>query len=155
MGSLIAKIFRVGVDKLSPAVQQFLLKLLTRLLDFLEKHFNNIVKHLFPIGTAVGGLALVSNLTTTIVDGATEKFGFFSRVLGIRALFENLNDTLTPYMSNWDCSFLQAFAAFGGVDAINVILNSCAYALIFWLSVVVFKWVLGLLPALILKIGGV
>lgn len=70
--------------------------------------------------------------------------------MGIRALFEGLDSVLTPYMAGFsDTSFIGAFAAFGGVEAINIIINSCAYALLFWLSVIVFKWVIGLIPVLL------
>lgn len=143
------KLFGVGLSTISPRIAAFVSKVLTKLLDFLEKHFNNIVKHIGAIGGAGLGLGLVTNLTDTIVNGAVEKFGFFSRVLGIRSLFTNLSDTLTPYMSNWNCTFLELFSSFGGVTAVNTVINSCAYALIFWLSIVVMKWVLGLIPLIL------
>lgn len=154
MFQFFGKIFGVGLSKISPSVKEWILKHLTDLMDFLEKHFNNIVKSLFGIGGAGLGLALVTNFSNTIIDGATEKFGFFSRVLGIKTLFSNLSQTLQPFFTeHFNCTFIQAFAAFGCVDAINTIINSCAYALVFWLCVVVFKWVVGLLPLLVTKIA--
>lgn len=150
MFAKLKKIFGVGLEKLSPKVKEWLQLRLTDLMDFLEKHFNNIVKHLFGIGGAGLGLGLVTNMTNVIMDGALEKFSFFSRVLGIRALFEGLDNVLTPYMSGFsDTSFIGAFAAFGGVEAINIIVNSCAYALLFWLAVVIFKYIIGLIPLLL------
>lgn len=153
MGGLAAKlrkIFAVGLEKISPKVKEWLQLRLTNLMDFLEKHFNNIVKHLFGIGGAGLGLGLVGNMTNVIMDGALDKFSFFSRVLGIRALFDGLDSVLTPYMAGFsDTSFIGAFAAFGGVEAVNIIINSCAYALLFWLAVIVFKWVIGLIPVLL------
>jgi hypothetical protein len=150
MFAKLKKIFGVGLEKISPKVKEWLQLRLTDLMDFLERHFNNIVKHLFGIGGAGLGLGLVTNMTNVVIDGALEKFSFFSRVLGIRALFENLDSVLTPYMSSFsDTSFIGAFAAFGGVEAINIIVNSCAYALLFWLAVVVFKYTIGLIPLLL------
>lgn len=145
----VGKLLGIGLAKISPKVAEFFNKFLTRLLDFLEKHFNNIIKHLGAIGGAGLGLGLVNNLVDTIVSGGVNKFSFFSRTLGLRTLFENLSSVLTPYMSGWNCTFLDAFSAFGGVTAVNTIINSCAYALVFWLSIIAFKWVLGLLPVLI------
>lgn len=149
MSNFISKIFSVGLSKISPKIKEWLLKILTDILDFLEKHFNNIVKNLGGIGGAGLGLGLVTDLVDTLVNGGIDKFSFFSRLLGLPTLFSNLSGILTPYMTNWNCSFLQAFSAFGGISAVNTIINSCAYALIFWLSVIAFKWVLGLLPAVI------
>lgn len=146
---IIGKLFSVGLAKISPKIKEWLLKVLTSALDFFEKHFNNIIKHLGVVGGAGLGIGLVTNLTDTLVNGGLDKFSYFSRVLGIGTLFSNLSGILTPYMSNWDCTFLEAFGAFGGITAVNTIINSCAYALIFWLSVIAFKWVLGLLPALV------
>lgn len=145
----MGKFFAVGLSKISPKIVDFVKRLLTILLDFLEKHFNNIVKHLGAIGGAGLGLGLVTNMVDTIVSGGVGKFSYFARVLGLNSLFSNLSNTLTPYMSNWDCTFLEAFSSFGGITAINTIINSCAYALVFWLSVLAFKWVLGLLPVLV------
>lgn len=145
----MGKLFSVGLSKLSPKIVDFIKRLLTILLDFLEKHFNNIVKHLGVIGGAGLGLGLVTNMVDTIVSGGVDKFSYFARVLGLNTLFSNLSNTLTPYMSNWDCTFFEAFSSFGGVTAINTIINSCAYALVFWLSVLAFKWVLGLLPVIV------
>lgn len=154
MFQFIGKIFGVGLSKISPAVKEWLLRSLTSLMDFLEKHFNNIVKSIFAVGGAGLGLGLVSNLANTIIDGATEKFSFFSRVLGLPSLFSNLSATLQPFFTeHFNCTFIQAFAAFGCVEAINTIINSCAYALVFWLCVVVFKWVIALLPLLVTKIA--
>lgn len=152
---IIGKLFSVGLAKISPKIKEWLLKILTIALDFFEKHFNNIIKHLGAIGGAGLGIGLVTNLTDTLVNGGIDKFSYFSRVLGIGTLFSNLSGILTPYMSNWDCTFLDAFGAFGGITAVNTIINSCAYALIFWLSVIAFKWVLGLLPALVTLIARV
>lgn len=45
-------------------------------MDFLEKHFNNIVKHLLGIGGVGFGLGLVGNMTNVIMDGALDKFSF-------------------------------------------------------------------------------
>lgn len=143
------KLFAIGLSKLSPKVAEFFSKLLTKLLDFLEKHFNNIIKHLGAVGGAGLGLGLVTNMTDTLVNGGVDKFGYFSRVLGLNTLFVNLSATLSPYMTNWNCTFLEAFGAFGGISAVNTIINSCAYALMFWLSVVVLKWVIGLIPVLL------
>lgn len=150
MFASLGKLFRVSLGTLSKPVQEFFLKILTKLMDFLELRFNTIIKHLSKVGT--GGLAvgLLANMTDSIVNGAVDKFGFFSRVLGIRTIFSNVDSIVTPYIAPYcNTSFLGAFTAFGGVEAINIIINSCAYALVFWLSVVVFKWVVGLLPALI------
>lgn len=147
--SVVAKLFSVGLSKISPKVGEFFSKMLTKLLDFLEKHFNNIVKHMGAIGGAGLGLGLVTNMTDTLVNGGVEKFSFFSRLLGLPSLFSSLSSTLTPYMSAWNCTFLDAFGAFGGISAVNTIINSCAYALLFWLSVIVFKWVIGLIPLLL------
>lgn len=149
MGKFIGKIFSVAISKISPKITDFIKLLLTKLLDFLERNFNNLIKHIGAIGGAGLGLGLVTNLTDTLVNGGVEKFSYFSRVLGLSSLFSNLSNTLTPYMTAWDCTFLEAFGAFGGITAVNTIINSCAYALIFWLSVVCLKWVLGLLPALV------
>lgn len=150
MFAALKKIFGVGLEKLGPKVKEWLQLRLTNLMDFLEKHFNNIVKHLFGIGGAGLGLGLVTNMTNVIMDGALDKFSFFSRVLGLRALFENLDSVLTPFMAGFsDTSFIGAFAAFGGVEAINIIVNSCAYALLFWLAVIIFKWTIGLIPLLL------
>ena len=154
MFRFLSKIFAVGISKISPSVKDWILKALTSLMDFLEKHFNNIVKSIFGVGGAGLGIGLIANLSGTIIDGATEKFGFFSRVLGLETLFSNLSVALQPFFTeHFNCTFIQAFAAFGCIDAINTIINSCAYALLFWLSVVVFKWVLGLLPLLIRTIA--
>lgn len=156
MFKYVKKIFSVGISKLSPSVKDWILKRLSELLDFLEEHFNNIVRSIFGIGGAGLGLGLVTNFTNTIIDGATEKFGFFSRILGIKTLFSSLSQTLQPFFTeHFNCTFIQAFAAFGCVEAINTIINSCAYALVFWLCVVVFKWVIGLLPLLITTIAKV
>lgn len=152
---IIGKLFSVGLAKISPKIKEWILKVLTSALDFFEKHFNNIIKHLGAVGGAGLGIGLVTNLTDTLVNGGVDKFSYFSRVLGIGTLFSNLSGILTPYMSNWDCTFLEAFGAFGGITAVNTIINSCAYALIFWLSVIAFKWVLGLLPALVALIARV
>ena len=151
----IGKLFSVGLAKISPKIKEWLLKVLTSALDFFEKHFNNIIKHLGAVGGAGLGIGLVTNLTDTLVNGGIDKFSYFSRVLGIGTLFSNLSGILTPYMSNWNCTFLDAFGAFGGITAVNTIINSCAYALIFWLSVIAFKWVLGLLPALVALVARV
>lgn len=145
----MGKLFAVGLSKLSPKIVDFIKRLLTILLDFLEKHFNNIIKHLGAIGGAGLGLGLVTNTVDAIVSGGVDKFSYFARVLGLNTLFSNVSSTLTPYMSNWDCTFLEAFSSFGGITAINTIINSCAYALVFWLSVLAFKWVLGLLPVIV------
>ncbi len=154
MFKYVKKIFGVGLSKISPSVKDWILKRLSDLMDFLEEHFNNIVRSMFGIGGAGLGLGLVTNFTNTIIDGATEKFGFFSRVLGLQSLFSNLSSTLQPFFTeHFNCTFIQAFAAFGCVEAINTIINSCAYALIFWLCVVVFKWVIGLLPLLVSTIA--
>lgn len=152
---IIGKLFSVGLAKISPKIKEWLLKVLTSALDFFEKHFNNIIKHLGSVGGAGLGIGLITNLTDTLVNGGVDKFSYFSRVLGIGTLFSNLSGILTPYMSNWDCTFLDAFGAFGGITAVNTIINSCAYALIFWLSVIAFKWVLGLLPTLVALIARV
>ena len=48
---------------------------------FLEKHFNNVIKHMYGIGGAGLGLGLVVSTTNKMVDGGLEKFGFFSRIL--------------------------------------------------------------------------
>lgn len=152
---IIGKLFSAGLVKISPKIKEWLLKVLTSALDFFEKHFNNIIKHLGAVGGAGLGIGLVTNLTDTLVNGGVDKFSYFSRVLGIRTLFLNLSGILTPYMTNWDCTFLDAFGVFGGITAVNTIINSCAYALIFWLSVIVFKWVLGLLPVLVSLIARV
>ena len=48
---------------------------------------------------------------------------------------------------------MGAFSAFGGVEAINIIINSCAYALLFWLAVIVFKYTIGLIPLILTKIA--
>lgn len=149
MNNLVSKILGVGLSRISPKVKDIFKVILTKILDFLELHFNNIVKHLGGIGGAGLGLGLATNLADTIIDGSADKFSYFSRLLGLNTLFSNLSSVLTPYMSNWDCTFLQAFASFGGVDAINTIVNSCAYALLFWLCVVVFKWVLSLIPLVV------
>lgn len=153
MLNALKKIFAVSLQGLSPSLKEWFQVCLTKLMDFLEKHFNNIVKHLFGIGGAGLGIGLALNLTDTIVDGATEKFSFFSRVLGLSSLFSKLSQTLTPYMTHWDCSFIQAFSAFGGVSAVNTIINSCAYALVFWLCVIAFKWVIGLIPVILRKVA--
>lgn len=153
MSSLFSKILSVGVSKLSPEIKEWLQKILTKCLDFFEKHFNNIVKHMFGIGGAGLGLGLLKNMADIVIDGATERFSFFSNILGLNVLFTNLSSTLTPYMTHWNCTFIQAFSAFGCVSAINTIINSCAYALLFWLCVVVFKWMLGLLPLLLNKLS--
>lgn len=150
MFASLKKIFGVGLQKISPSIKEWFQKNLTSLMDFLEKHFNNIVKHLFAVGGAGLGLGLVTNMADVVMDGALEKFSFFSRVLGIRSLFQTLDNTLTPWMSGFsDTSFIGAFAAFGGVEAINIIINSCAYALLFWLAVVIFKYTIGLIPLLL------
>lgn len=152
MSSIIAyakKLFGVVISKVSPSVKEWLQKLLTRVLDFLEKHFNNVVKHMYGIGGAGLGLGLVVSTTNKMVDGGLEKFGFFSRILGIQSLFDGVDSILSPYLTFMNCSFLQAFASFGCVDAINTIINSCAYALLFWLAVIAFKWTIGLIPALL------
>lgn len=150
------KIFAVALDKISPKVKNFLQTQLTRLLDFLEKRFNNIIKHLFGIGGAGLAVGEVVNVSLTIQDGAIEKFGFFSRLLGIQAIFNGVNNILSPYMANsWNCTFLQLFSAFGCIDAINTIINSCAYALLFWLAVVVFKYTIGLIPVILRILGKV
>lgn len=145
----LVKILGVGLSRISPKIKDLIKVILTKVLDFLELHFNNIVKHLPAIGGAGLGIGLATNLTDTIIDGSVDKFSYFSSLLGLNTLFSNLSSVLTPYMSNWDCTFLQAFASFGGVDAINTIINSCAYALLFWLCVIVFKWVLGLIPLVV------
>ena len=149
MLKVIGKILSVGLSRISPKVKDFFKILLTKLLDFLELHFGNIIKHMGAIGGAGLGLGLVTNLAGTIIDGSVNRFSYFARLLGLNTLFSNLSSVLTPYMSNWDCTFLQAFSAFGGVDAINTIINSCSYALLFWLCVIVFKWVLGLVPLIV------
>lgn len=149
MGKIVSKILGVGLSRISPKVKDFFKFLLTKLLDFLELHFNNIVKHIGSVGGVGLGLGLVTNLADTIIDGSVQRFSYFANLLGLNTLFSNLSSILTPYMSNWDCTFIQAFASFGGVDAINTIINSCAYALLFWLCVIVFKWVLGLIPLIV------
>ena len=146
MFKIASKILGVGLSRISPKVKDFFKVLLTKLLDFLELHFNNLIKHMGAIGGAGLGIGLVTNLADTIIDGSVDRFSYFARLLGLNSLFSNLSSTLTPYMSNWDCTFLQAFSAFGGISAVNTIINSCAYALLFWLCVIVFKWVLGLIP---------
>lgn len=153
MGAFLRKIFGVALQKVSPTIKEWFQKLLTKLLDFLEKHFNNVIRHIVGIGGAGLGLGLIVNVTDKLIDGGLEKFSFFSRVLGIQALFEGVNNILTPHLTFLDCSFMEAFAAFGGVDAINIIINSCAYALIFWLSLIVFKWTIGLIPMILRKIA--
>lgn len=153
---LIKKLFAVGLSKLSPSVKSFFQTQLTRLLDFLEKHFNNVIKHLFAMGGAGLAIGEIVNISTTIQDGALEKFGFFSRMLGIQAIFNGVNNILTPYMlHSWNCTWLQFMSAFGAVDAINTIINSCAYALLFWLAVVVFKYTIGLIPVILRLLGKV
>lgn len=148
------KLLGVGLQKISPSIKEWFQEVLTSLMDFLEKHFNNIVKHLFGLGGAGLGLGLVTNMSSVVMDGALDKFSFFSRVLGLRALFEGLDSVLTPYMASFsDTSFIGAFAAFGGVEAINIIINSCAYALLFWLAVVIFKYIIGLIPLILTKIA--
>lgn len=150
MFASLKKIFGVGLQKISPSIKEWFQRNLTSLMDFLEKHFNNIVKHMFVVGGAGLGLGLVSNMSDVVMDGAIGKFSFFSRVLGIRSLFQTLDNTLTPWISSFsDTSFIGAFAAFGGVEAINIIINSCAYALLFWLAVVIFKYIIGLIPLLL------
>ena len=62
MSNFISKIFSVGLSKISPKIKEWLLKILTDILDFLEKHFNNIVKNLGGIGGAGLGLGLVLTL---------------------------------------------------------------------------------------------
>lgn len=154
---MIAKLkslFGVALQKVSPQIKEWLQGLFTKILDFLEKHFNNVIKHIAGIGGAGLGLGLIVDTTNKLIDGGLEKFTFFSRVLGIRALFEGLDNVLTPYMSWCNTSFISAFAAFGCVDAINTIINTCAYALIFWLSIIVFKWTIGLIPLLLRKLAG-
>lgn len=79
MGGLAAKlrkIFAVGLEKVSPKIKEWLQLRLTNLMDFLEKHFNNIVKHLLGIGGVGFGLGLVGNMTNVIMDGALDKFSF-------------------------------------------------------------------------------
>ena len=147
--ALGSKLIGIGISKISPKFAEYFNKFLTKLLDFLEKHFNNIIKHLGAIGGAGLGLGLVNNLVDTVVNGGVDKFSYFARLLGLNSLFSNLSNTLTPYMSGWNCTFLDAFGAFGCITAINTIINSCAYALLFWLSIIVFKWVLGLIPLLV------
>lgn len=144
-----SKIWSFALTRLSPKVREWLVSLLTRLMDFLEKHFNNVVKHLFGIGGAGLAIGEIGNIASVVMDGATEKFSFFSRMLGIQAIFSGLNNVFTPYMTNWNCTFLEFFSAFGGITAINTVINSCAYALLFWLAVIVFKWIIGLLPLIL------
>lgn len=147
---MLKKLFGVGLSKLGPSVKSFFQIQLTRLLDFLEKHFNNVIKHLFSVGGAGLAISEIVNVALTIQDGAIEKFGYFSRMLGIQAIFNGINNILSPYMAHsWNCTFLQLFSAFGCVDAINTIINSCAYALLFWLAVVVFKYTIGLIPVIL------
>lgn len=154
MWSGLKKIFGVGLEKISPKLKEWVQLLLTKLMDFLEKHFNNIIKHSFAIGGAGLGIGLVTNMSNVIMDGALDKFSFFSRVLGIRSLFESVDNILTPYISGFcNTSFMGAFSAFGGVEAINIIINSCAYALLFWLAVIVFKYTIGLIPLILTKIA--
>ena len=145
---LLRKLFSVCLSKLSPKVQEWLLKQLTRLMDFLEKHFNNIVRHLFGIGAAGLAVGELGNIASSVYDGCAEKFSWFTNLLALPAIFESLNDILTPYMQpTWNCTFIQFFSAFGGITAINTIVNSCAYAFLFWLGIVVFKYTIGLITS--------
>ena len=82
-------------------------------------------------------------------DGALENF-FLTCSWHSCAFLKTLIRFSLPYMSGFsDTSFIGAFAAFGGVEAINIIVNSCAYALLFWLAVVIFKYTIGLIPLLL------
>lgn len=147
---LFNKIFSIALSKLSPKVQEWLLKQLTRLMDFLEKHFNNIVRHLFGIGGAGLAVGELANIADTIYNGCSDKFSWFTNLLALPAIFESLNDTLTPYMQpTWNCNFLQFFSAFGGITAINTIVDSIAYAFLFWLGITIFKYTIGLIPLII------
>ena len=150
MYGLIKKLFSVALTRLSPSVQGWLLRQLTRLMDFLEKHFNNIVRHLFGIGGATLAVGELGNIASSVFDGCSDKFSWFTNLLALPAIFNALNNILTPYMQpTWNCTFLQFFSAFGGITAINTIVNSCAYAFLFWLGIVVFKYTIGLIPLLI------
>lgn len=152
--NLVAKLFAISIKAIGKGPQEWLLKMLTRLMDFLEKHFNNVIKHMFGIGGAGLAIGEVANVATSIYDGCAEKFSWFTNLLALPTIFNGLNNVLTPYMANtWNCTFLQFFAAFGGISAINTIINSCAYALLFWLAIVVIKWVMSLLPVLIAAIA--
>lgn len=147
---IVAKLFGIAIGKISPRVQEWIIKLLTRLMDFLEKHFNNIVRHLFGIGGATLAVGELGNIASTIYDGCAEKFSWFTNILALPAIFESLNNILTPYMQpTWNCNFMQFFSAFGGISAVNTIVNSIAYAFLFWLGITVFKYTIGLIPYII------
>ena len=113
MFRFLSKIFAVGISKISPSVKELDFKRLDLFDGFFEKHFNNIVKSIFGVGGAGLGIGLIANLSGTSLDGATEKFGFFSRVLGLETLFSNLSVALQPFfLEHFNLHFIQAFAAF-------------------------------------------
>lgn len=86
-----------------------------------------------------GFAAIVYDTIRNGFDESLDRFSLFARLFQIDDLFDLINDSWSPYLSDTiNTTFIGACNAFGIIAAINEIINTISWSLIIW----VFLWVL-------------
>lgn len=125
-------------DKLCP--------LLEKLVDKILEHLDKVLKGLGFAG--IGGISFLAYKEA--FDDTFDRFGAFARFLQIDDLFESIDNSFGQSLNGViNTNFTGICSSFGIVTAINEILSAIGWSLIIFVALMVFKWFVNGLMAIV------